>query len=79
MARHMKIAAAQLGPLHLSDTREVAARRLVALFREAIDLAETRDRPRDVIGFNIPGSGVRTIAPTDMLPQITSIQPRLTR
>ena len=38
MARHMKIAAAQLGPLQLSDTREAAAKRLVALFREAIGM-----------------------------------------
>jgi predicted amidohydrolase len=35
MARHLKIAAAQLGPLNLADTREAAVRRLVALFREA--------------------------------------------
>jgi predicted amidohydrolase len=34
----MKIAAAQLGPLQLSDTREAAAKRLVALFREAIGM-----------------------------------------
>lgn len=38
MARHMKIAAAQLGPLHLSDTREAAAKRLVALFGDAIGM-----------------------------------------
>jgi predicted amidohydrolase len=38
MARCMKIAAAQLGPLHLSDTREAAAKRLVALLREAIGM-----------------------------------------
>jgi predicted amidohydrolase len=35
MARHIKIAAAQLGPLHLSDTRATATRRLVSLLREA--------------------------------------------
>jgi predicted amidohydrolase len=35
MARHLKIAAAQLGPLNLSDTREAAVKRLVALFRDA--------------------------------------------
>ena len=35
MARHLKVAAAQLGPLNLSDTREAAVRRLVAMFREA--------------------------------------------
>jgi predicted amidohydrolase len=35
MARHLKIAAAQLGPLNLSDTREAAVKRLVAMFREA--------------------------------------------
>jgi len=38
MARHMKIAAAQLGPLHLADTRAAAAKRLLALFREAIGM-----------------------------------------
>jgi predicted amidohydrolase len=38
MARHLKIAAAQLGPLHLADTREDAAKRLVALFREAVGM-----------------------------------------
>ena len=38
MARHMKIAAAQLGPLNLSDTREAAGKRLVALFREAVGM-----------------------------------------
>ena len=35
MARQLRIAAAQLGPLNLSDTREAAVKRLVALFREA--------------------------------------------
>jgi len=35
MARHLKIAAAQLGPLNLSDSREAAVRRLAAMFREA--------------------------------------------
>jgi N-carbamoyl-D-amino-acid hydrolase len=35
MARHLKIAAAQLGPLHKSDDRRAATRRLVALLREA--------------------------------------------
>jgi N-carbamoyl-D-amino-acid hydrolase len=35
MARHLRIAAAQLGPLTLSDTREAAVKRLVAMFREA--------------------------------------------
>ena len=35
MARHLKIAAAQLGPLHLTDTRGAATRRLVNLLREA--------------------------------------------
>jgi predicted amidohydrolase len=35
MARHLKIAAAQLGPLQRSDTREAAVRRLLALLREA--------------------------------------------
>jgi N-carbamoyl-D-amino-acid hydrolase len=35
MTRHLKIAAAQLGPLQRSDTRASATRRLVALLREA--------------------------------------------
>lgn len=35
MARHLKIAAAQLGPINLADTRADAAKRLVALFRQA--------------------------------------------
>ena len=35
MARHLKIAAAQLGPLQRSDSREAAVRRLIALMREA--------------------------------------------
>jgi len=35
MSRHLKIAAAQLGPLHRSDTRSAATRRLVNLLREA--------------------------------------------
>jgi predicted amidohydrolase len=35
MARHLKIAAAQLGPLHRADTRAAATKRLVALLREA--------------------------------------------
>ncbi|MGQ0752836.1 MAG: N-carbamoyl-D-amino-acid hydrolase [Betaproteobacteria bacterium] len=35
MARHLRIAAAQLGPLHLSDTRTSATKRLVNLLREA--------------------------------------------
>jgi N-carbamoyl-D-amino-acid hydrolase len=35
MARHLKIAAAQLGPLHRRDTRTDATKRLVALLREA--------------------------------------------
>ena len=39
MARHLKIAAAQLGPLHRADTRAAATKRLVALLREA-DSAE---------------------------------------
>ncbi len=38
MARHLKIAAAQLGPLNMSDTRESAAKRLVALFRDAVGM-----------------------------------------
>lgn len=38
MSRHLKIASAQLGPLHLADTREAAAKRLIALFREAIGM-----------------------------------------
>ena len=35
MSRHLRMAAAQLGPLHLSDTRASATRRLVSLLREA--------------------------------------------
>ncbi len=35
MSRHLKIAAAQLGPLHRSDNRAAATKRLVALLREA--------------------------------------------
>jgi len=35
MARHLKIAAAQLGPLHKSDDRRAATRRLVELLRHA--------------------------------------------
>jgi predicted amidohydrolase len=35
MSRHLKIAAAQLGPIHLADTREAVIRRLIALMREA--------------------------------------------
>ncbi len=35
MSRHLKIAAAQLGPIHLADTREAVVRRLIALMREA--------------------------------------------
>jgi len=35
MSRHLKIAAAQLGPIHRADIREAVVRRLVALMREA--------------------------------------------
>jgi predicted amidohydrolase len=35
MSRHLKIAAAQLGPIHLADTRESVVKRLIALMREA--------------------------------------------
>src|SRR5205085_10749366 len=35
MSRRLKIAAAQLGPLHRSDSRSAATRRLVELLREA--------------------------------------------
>jgi len=35
MSRHLKIAAAQLGPIHLADTRAAVVRRLIALMREA--------------------------------------------
>jgi N-carbamoyl-D-amino-acid hydrolase len=38
MARQLKIAAAQLGPIHRADTRESAVKRLVALMREAHSL-----------------------------------------
>ena len=35
MSRHLKIAAAQLGPIQLAETREAVVQRLVALMREA--------------------------------------------
>ena len=35
MARRLKIAAAQLGPIHLADDRASVVRRLCALLREA--------------------------------------------
>ncbi len=35
MSRHLKIVAAQLGPLHLADTRTTATKRLVKLLRDA--------------------------------------------
>ena len=35
MSRHLRIAAAQLGPLHLTDTRTSATQRLVKLLRDA--------------------------------------------
>lgn len=35
MSRHLKVASAQLGPLHLADTRTSATARLVKLLREA--------------------------------------------
>jgi predicted amidohydrolase len=35
MARHLRIAAAQLGPIQLADSREAVVKRLVALMREA--------------------------------------------
>src|SRR5439155_14007680 len=35
MSRHLKVAAAQLGPLHKADNRAVATRRLVNLLKEA--------------------------------------------
>jgi N-carbamoyl-D-amino-acid hydrolase len=35
MSRHLRIAAAQLGPIHLADTREAVVKRLLALMREA--------------------------------------------
>jgi len=35
MSRHLRLAAAQLGPLHLSDTRTSATQRLVSLLRQA--------------------------------------------
>src|SRR5687768_10251921 len=35
MSRHLKIAAAQLGPLHRSDPRAAATKRMVNLLREA--------------------------------------------
>jgi predicted amidohydrolase len=35
MSRHLKIAAAQLGPIQLADTREAVVKRLIVLMREA--------------------------------------------
>src|SRR5688500_4394696 len=35
MSRHLKIAAAQLGPLHKADTRTVAVARMTTLLRDA--------------------------------------------
>jgi len=35
MARHLRIAAAQLGPLHKADSRAAAVKRLVNLLRES--------------------------------------------
>ena len=35
MSRHLRIAAAQLGAIHLADTREAVVKRLIALMREA--------------------------------------------
>src|SRR5689334_9648227 len=35
MSRHLKIAAAQLGPIQLADSRESVVKRLIALMREA--------------------------------------------
>src|SRR5215510_7893408 len=35
MARHLKVAAAQLGPIHRADTREAVVKRLVGLLHEA--------------------------------------------
>jgi predicted amidohydrolase len=35
MSRHLRIAAAQLGPLHRSDSRSAAVRRLIELLRES--------------------------------------------
>jgi hypothetical protein len=31
MSRHLKVAAAQLGPIHRADTREAVVKRLIAL------------------------------------------------
>ena len=35
MSRHMKVAAAQLGPIHLADSRQRVVSRLIELLREA--------------------------------------------
>ena len=35
MARHLKVASAQLGPIHLSDDRQAVVRRLCDMLREA--------------------------------------------
>ncbi|MGH6921877.1 MAG: nitrilase-related carbon-nitrogen hydrolase, partial [Geminicoccaceae bacterium] len=35
MARHLKVATAQLGPIHQADDRQSVVARLIALLREA--------------------------------------------
>src|SRR5438046_3539148 len=40
MSRHLKIAAAQLGPLHRADSRSSAVKRLVAMLKEAHGMGE---------------------------------------
>ena len=35
MARRLKVASAQLGPIHLADDRVSVVRRLIAMLREA--------------------------------------------
>ena len=37
MPRRLKVAAAQLGPIHRADARESAVERMVALLRDASD------------------------------------------
>ena len=44
MSRHLKIAAAQLGPIHRADTREAVVTRLIALMREAHSQGDLIDR-----------------------------------
>jgi hypothetical protein len=48
MARHLRIAAAQLGPLNKSDSRTAAVKRLTNLLREAHELAANPSSPEEM-------------------------------